>query len=402
MRDPSSESVRTFSDLLERGASSPWSLNAVAPSLESAQLLAERLETLDVVERVVTVSDYVPADQENKLDIIEDVAMFVAPPPGPDGVVPPPTLAEQVTALGDLSSELRRLEQGGGDSEVVASAALLRPVLDRYLESLEAVPDPMREIEALQSSMLGSLPEQLRVLDAALSAGHVTLEKLPDTILERMITADGRVRIQIFPSEDLNDHAALAAFVDGVKTITPEVAGSAAEILESGRSVVRALTQAMLSAFVVIAVFLLVLWRRIDDTALVLIPLLLASALTVAAAVLADIPFNFADVIVLPLLLGIGVDSGIHLVHRARVVAERDANLLATSTARAVAYSALTTIASFGSLGFATHLGLATLGRLLTLGVMFTIICNLIVLPALIRLRFRHPEAARAAAAQID
>jgi predicted RND superfamily exporter protein len=110
----------------------------------------------------------------------------------------------------------------------------------------------------------------------------------------------------------------------------------------------------------------------------------------VAAAVLADIPFNFADVIVLPLLLGIGVDSGIHLVHRVRVVAESEVNLLATSTARAVTYSALTTIASFGSLGLATHLGLATLGRLLTIGVGFTLVCNLIVLPALIRRRPRR------------
>jgi predicted RND superfamily exporter protein len=279
------------------------------------------------------------------------------------------------------------LQASGEQSELVASASRLRPVLDRYLRRLELSSDPAREIEALQNSMLGSLPEQLRVLDAALSAGHVALEKLPDAILERMITEDGRVRLQIFPRDDLNDHAALAAFVDEVKTITPEVAGSASEILESGRAVVRALTEAMLSAFVVITLFLLMLWRRIDDTALVLIPLLLAAALTVATAVLADIPFNFADVIVLPLLLGIGVDSGIHLVHRARTAAAGEVNLLATSTARAVAYSALTTIASFGSLGLATHLGLATLGRLLTIGVTYTLICNLIVLPALIRLR---------------
>ena len=140
VRDPSSESVRTFNELLEKGASSPWSLNAVAPSLESAQLLAERLEALDVVERVVTVSDYVPADQENKLGIIEDVAMFVAPPPGPDGVVPLPSLAEQVEALVDLSRELRRLQDSGEQSELVASASRLRPVLDRYLQRTRGFP----------------------------------------------------------------------------------------------------------------------------------------------------------------------------------------------------------------------------------------------------------------------
>jgi predicted RND superfamily exporter protein len=127
------------------------------------------------------------------------------------------------------------------------------------------------------------------------------------------------------------------------------------------------------------------LWRRWTDTALVLVPLALASSLTVSAAVLLSIPFNFADVIVLPLLLGIGVDSGIHLVHRARQSGDVT-NLLGTSTARAVGYSALTTIASFGTMGFASHLGLATLGQLLTLGVCFTLLCNLVVLPALISL----------------
>jgi predicted RND superfamily exporter protein len=152
--------------------------------------------------------------------------------------------------------------------------------------------------------------------------------------------------------------------------------------------------QALLSAVVVIAVCLMLLWRRVGDTALVLVPLGLAATLTVAAAVLLDIPFNFADVIVLPLLLGLGVDSGIHLVVRARAGWHRGENVLATSTARAVAYSALTTIASFGTLGFATHLGLAALGRLLVLGVGFTILCNLLVLPSLIALR--RPRSLRA------
>jgi hypothetical protein len=132
----------------------------------------------------------------------------------------------------------------------------------------------------------------------------------------------------------------------------------------------------------------------VNDTVLVLFPLGLAAVLTVAAAVVFDIPFNFADVIVLPLLLGIGVDYGIHLVHRARVSGTRDQNLLATSTARAVVYSSLTTVASFGTMGLAAHLGLATLGQLLTLGVAITLACNLVVLPALIVL---HAPARRIA-----
>lgn len=387
VRDPSSESVKAFSDLLARGGSSPWSLNAVAPDLESAEALAERLRKLDVVERVVTVSDYIPSDQEAKLEIIEDVAMFL-PPMNGEAFQQAVPVEETWNALGVVHVELRKLLATDPDPEVRRSARSLSESLGDYLERLDASHDRRASLEVVADSMLGSLPAQLRLLEAALSAGHVTLENLPEALLERMVTEDGRVRIRIFPRDDLNDNVALASFVDDVREIVPDIAGSASEVLESGRAVVTAMRQALLAAFVVVTIILLLLWRNLNDTALVLVPLGLAAVFTVAAAVLLDIPFNFADVIVLPLLLGIGVDSGIHLVHRARAPWDGEQNLLNTSTARAVAYSALTTIASFGTLGFASHLGLATLGQLLTLGVSFTILCNLVVLPSLIVL---HP-----------
>jgi len=397
VRDPASESVRTFQDLIESGGGVPYSVNAVAPNLKAAESIAARLRELDEVGRVVTVSDFIPTDQETKLGIIEDVAMFIAPPPGRDGVTRVATPAQQVAAFEHLEAQLGRLVDQQPAGEVAESATRLRKALKSYRAHLRAIADPAAALAQLESSLIGSLPEQLRILEAALGAGRVTLENLPDALLERMVTAGGGVRIQIFPREELNDQASMAAFVDAVRTVTPEIAGSAAEIVESGRAVVSALRQALLSALVVITLFLLLLWRRIDDTALVLVPLALAAIFTVATAVLLDIPFNFADVIVLPLLLGIGVDSGIHLVHRARAAGTEGRDLLGTSTARAVVFSALTTIASFGTMGLATHLGLATLGRLLTIGVAFTALCNLILLPALIALRSTRAAGVREA-----
>jgi hopanoid biosynthesis associated RND transporter like protein HpnN len=393
VRDPSSESVRTFSELLERGTVSPWSLNVVAQDLASAEKLAERLRELEVVDRVVTVSNFIPTDQEEKLGIIEDVAMFLLPLPRNGGTLPQATLAESVEALSVVDAELVKLRAENPPPALAARARSLQGSLERYLDALEANGNPQQLLDELQGSVMGSLPAQLRLLEASLSAGHVTLGNLPDALVDRMVTDDGRVRVQVFPRANLADNAAMAAFVDAVREVAPGVAGSASEIVESGRTVVRALRQALLSAVIAVALLLFVLWRSLNDTALVLVPLGLAAAFTVAASVLLDIPFNFADVIVLPLLLGIGVDSGIHLVHRARVSGPREPNLLGTSTARAVVYSALTTIASFGTMGFASHMGLATLGRLLTLGVGFTILCNLVVLPSLIALRAPRPRA---------
>jgi hypothetical protein len=393
VRDPSAESVQTFMDLLAGGTSSPWTVNVVAADLASAEVLAERLRRLDVVGRVVTLSDFVPSDQEEKLGIIEDVAMFLAPLPGPDGRVPPPTTAEQIEALATLEVEIGRMLADGSATELAEPATRLRDGLRRYRESLAAPPDPGESLAGLQQGLLGALPEQLRILSRALEAGEVTLENLPSALVERMLAADGRVRLEIFPEEDVADHAALAAFVDGVREIAPELAGPASEILESGRAVERALTQALLTALGAVTLTLLLVWRRLADTALVLAPLLLASAFTVEAAVFFEIPFNFADVIVLPLLIGIGVDSAIHMVHRARVMGGTGANLLNTSTARAIAYGSATNVASFGTMGLASHLGLATMGQLLTVGVILTLVCNLVVLPALLDLRHRAAAA---------
>jgi len=400
VRDPKSESVRALSDLLERGASSPWSLNAITPDIASAEALAERLREVPEVGRVLTVSDFVPGDQDEKLGIIEDVALFLGPLAPAEGGPPEASVETRVAALRHLSDELRHLLRTSRDPELGRSTQALVNELDAYVAALPAGAAADASLDELENSVVGSLPEQLRVLDAALGAGHVTLENLPRALLDQMVGEGGEVRVQIFPRENLGDHASLAGFVDAVRAAVPDtpVMGSAFEIVESGRSVVRSLQQALLLALVAITAILLVLsGGRVTETALVLTPLGLAAVFTAATAVLLDIPFNFADVIVLPLLLGMGVDSGIHLVHRARRTGELGIALLGTSTARAVAFSGINTIASFGTLALATHRGLATLGQMLTLGVAFSLLTTLIVLPALIPQRWRRSEAQAAA-----
>jgi hopanoid biosynthesis associated RND transporter like protein HpnN len=142
VRDPSSESVRTFNELLEKGGPSPWSINAIAEDVASANILAEELRKLDTVERVITVTDYIPADQKQKLDIIGDVAMFLAPPPREDGTVPAPHTGEQVAALRDLAGSVQKLLAEGSPPELEVSARGLDADLARYLSYLAGQEDP--------------------------------------------------------------------------------------------------------------------------------------------------------------------------------------------------------------------------------------------------------------------
>jgi predicted RND superfamily exporter protein len=154
-------------------------------------------------------------------------------------------------------------------------------------------------------------------------------------------------------------------------------------MVEWGRVTWGAMLRALLGGLFCIMVFLTILWRSVWDSMLALFPLVLAALLTCAAMVLLGHTFNFANVIVLPMLLGMGIDNGVHLVHRHRTNPE-ETDVLATSTARAVFFAAVTTVLSFGSMGFASHMGMASLGRLLTVGVVLTLLCYVVVLPSVL------------------
>ena len=189
----------------------------------------------------------------------------------------------------------------------------------------------------------------------------------------------------------------MARYVDQVLSAAPEAYGEALTIHGAGLAVERSLLQALGLAGAGIALLLLLVWRRQPlDAALALVPLLAAAALTAACTVWIPLPLNFANVIVIPLLLGMGVDSGIHLVHRLRGGNLPSEGLLGTTTARAVSLSALTTVAAFGTLGLSAHPGLASLGRLLALGLGWILVCNLVLLPALAAPRSRARGAGQA------
>jgi len=384
LRDPSAESVQVFRELLAEGSVSPWSAHVLVDDRAEAAALAERLEQLDTVERALTLEDFVPRDQDEKLAILEDISFFLQPIADSIEAIAPPTTAEQMQALEAFAGRLAELERSRADEGLRHSAARLRIAVTGFRERAGAAGAPEAALASLEDSVLGTLPGRLHALFEALRADRVTLEDLPPDLVERMVARDGRQRIEVFPSHDLSDADALEAFVTDVQTVAPEAIGDVVVMLESERAVVESLRQALVTAVVIITLLLLFLWRTLLDTLLVMIPLALAALLTGATSALLDIPFNFADVIVIPLLLGMGVDSGIHLVHRYRTAAPAHGNLLGTTTARAVTFSALTTIASFGTLAFSSHPGMASLGQLLTVGIAFVLVCNLVLLPALV------------------
>ena len=376
LHDVTLDSVQAFQELLSSAQKSPWTADIIAPNLDAALALAERLEALPSVEEARTVLDFVPADQEEKLELVETAALFV-----PTGVSagPPRTDAERRSALERLAEQARAASKGEG--KVAASAARLDAAITRFLAG------PGREggvrvvMSRLERDLVGSLPEQIRDLQTLMQPRPVTRDDLPPDLTRQMLSEDGRARVQVTPKEDIGDSRALDRFVSDVRKLAPDASGLAVYVVEWGEVTWHAMIAALLGGFFCMLVFLVVLWRSVWDSLLAFFPLALAALLTCAALVVLDEAFNFANVIVLPLLIGMSVDSGVHLVHRHRTNPE-ETDVLGTSTARAVFYSALTTMLSFASLAFTPHGGIAAIGQMLTIGVGLVLICYVIVLPA--------------------
>ena len=387
MRDATTESVQTFNDLLaESGPMSPWFVNSVAPDPASARAIAQELKALESVASTLTLADYVPDDQEEKLEILADLGYLMDTPVGQSMDQPASPLEDQVEALRRLHAFLGAdWIQQETSSDLVASVRVLQRKLELFLLRLQAEEDPRATIERLDQVLLSGLPDQVDRLRTAIETREIRREDLPADLVERMIASDGQVRVQAFPAHDLGDEAAFVRFTEEVQSVDPKAAGVAINLVGFGRATRSSFEQALGSAIAIITLLLGLLWRRVRPVLLVLSPLAFSSLATVAAMVLLAIPFNFGNIIVIPLLLGIGVDSGVHLVSRALQPGASPQDLMDSTTARAVFYSALTTTVSFGTLAFSSHRGMASLGVVLSIGMVATVIGNLIILPALLR-----------------
>ena len=375
LQDPTLESVATYRSLATDPDTTPYLAQFIASDLEAAANLADRLRTLDQVERVISPLSFVPDDQDAKFAVIDEMALFLTAvlfPGAPDGTT---------TTMADLQSALR----GALDREDAPLPVPLQTAVARLHDALETYRDRFGDdAEAhngLENDLIGTLPRWIDDLSLALEADLVTLDSLPDSLHERWFTADGRVRVEAAPTEDVSDPAAMRRFAEAVRAISDTVTGAPVTVTEASAAVVDAFIAATAIAIVAILVILAVIQRRVSDVALTLLPLILAALWTLAASVLFDLPLNFANVIVLPLLFGLGVASSIHLVMRRREGA--GASVVETSTPRAVLFSALTTMASFGSLAISAHRGMSSMGLLLTIAISLTLVATLVVLPCL-------------------
>jgi hopanoid biosynthesis associated RND transporter like protein HpnN len=392
MQDPKGKALQTFRELLGDAENSPWQAVALADSPGDTQRLAQRLTELPEVSKVVTMLDFIPEEQQQKLFLIEELALIVGPivflaPPDNSGDSSEKALSRQREELNRLAAALEGFVAKHPGHPASLAARSLKSSLDALFTRLDSAGPPEKQnlLRSVENDLLATLPQALERLRMATEASAFEEKDLPISLASHWRSQGGEYRLAVYPAEDINDNRALRRFVDAVQEVAPQATGAPMVTLEAGDAVVQAFIQAFSLALLGITVALLILLRSVKYSLLVLAPLLLSSLFTAAFTVLLDIPFNFANIIALPLLLGIGIDSSLHMVHRSlnnELVSEI---LIHTSTARAIFYSALTALVDFASLMFSPHQGTASMGVLLTVGLALTLVCTLVILPVLLR-----------------
>jgi hopanoid biosynthesis associated RND transporter like protein HpnN len=387
LRSRKMESVSTLYDLMKNPQTSPNTIDIPAVSLTVADALAERISQQPLVGQVVTLSSFLPSDQQAKLALIGDADNLLDATINPFDVAPPPTPGEDLAAMKSTAAKLRAAA-GTAQDKPAREARQLADALDAVVKAGPPALGHARE------ALIPGLKTMLSQVSQSLKAGPVTIGNMPAELRQDWVSPGGTARIQVFPKDTSNDPAALSAFSDQVLSVAPDATGSPISIRESGKTIVGAFTEAGVLSFIAIIILLTAVLRSVHEVMMTLVPLVLAGLLTLATCVAIGLRLNFANVIALPLLLGIGVAFNIYFVVAWR---HGQRSFLASALTRAVIFSAAVTASGFGTLWLSVHPGTASMGELLMISLMWVLVTTLLLSPALlgpppVHMKFHDPE----------
>ena len=349
--------------------------------LSTARLLVGPADQKDIVAKLGklpevattwTLESFVPSGQDQKLPIIKKAHEALAPTlasparPAPSDAENVGALEQSVAALQDIAAQ---------NSGAAADAARrLAADLDKLAHGNAA-----RRARATDA-FIHPLQIDLDDIGQSLSAAPVTRAELPRDLVRDWIAPDGRERIEIWPKGNANDNATIGRFAQAVLAVQPTATGEAIGSTEWGKTIVQAFAEAAGFALLSIAILLFIVLRRLTDVLVTLIPLIVAGLITLEICALTGFQLNYANIIALPVLLGVGVAFKIYYVTAWR---RGESNFLESVLTRAVFYSTLLTATAFGSLWLSNQPGISSMGKLLALSLVCTLASAALFQPAL-------------------
>lgn len=344
LKNPESSSVLSLSRLQELGLGSSYQLYAIASDDAQAQHWQSELVVLDTVSSVTIANDFLPSDWT------------------------------------DRQAKLNQAVAGITPLEPMSYEAFRALALDQQWSKAEALPEQF----PVQNAMLLFVGTQ-DLAGAMVPKPAPSIDQIPQDLLSRFVSEQGQYLLTIVPNGDMTNVASVKEFIDQVQEIAPNASGRAVAEQEVGKIIVGAFQMAIVIAVVAITLLLTTTIRRAKDIALIFIPLTLASLTTLGMMHWLNLSLNMANIIVIPLIFGLGVDNGIHIVNRFRSVGNIHA-FFATSTPKASVVSCLSTLMTFGALILAQHQGMHSIGVVLTIALSSILVYSLVLLPVTLEL----------------
>jgi len=369
------ESVQLERKLLEDSDQSVWFALSLARDREEVLERRARFEKLPSVERVEEIASLLPADTELKRPLIERMQKQLEGLPDRPPQIPIQRPEVLLQALADLQGAVVASTPHG--ARIAQELELVRDRLRRMPEA-----ECFRRLSEYQHHLARDLLGRLRTLRQMSNPQPPDVTDLPEGLVSRFLGSRGRHLLRVYSHADIWDMDAMERFVADVRSVDPQATGNPLQTYEASHQMKQSYQEAGLYALCVVFVIICLDFRSLRHALLAMLPAVLAVLQLFGILGWLNVPLNPANMIVLPLILGIGVDDGIHVVHD--YLACRGRYRMSPSTSTSIVLTSLTTMVGFGSLMIANHQGLQSLGRVLAIGVTCCLFTSLVMLPAIL------------------
>ncbi len=376
------ESVKYENLIIEKSSETTWFARAIANSVEESQELAEKFRSLPTVRRVDDVLRVFPENQPAKAGIISEIAPNFA---GLSFSVPSENInpRELMFELGRLSASLTSLQAqafSSGRVDAVEELGGFAEKIDKLSKKIGvASDDELSRLGKYQFTFISDMHEQMKLLAGGMNPSKIELKDVPSDLLGRFMSPAGRFALFIYPRDDIWDPAALKRFVDDIRSVDAYVVGTPIEVHESGKIMQTTFINTAILALIVTIFFAWLDTRSWRATILSVIPLCLGTTWLIGIMGLWGIDFNMANFFAIPILIGTGIDFGIHMTHRIRH--DKSLKAVETSTGRGLMLTAVSNALGFGSMMIASHHGIVSLGKIMLIGSICSFLAAMIALP---------------------
>ena len=373
------EAVKYEMKVIEQAGRSAWSVAILTDSLEETIKKHHALEKLSAVGNVESIVSLLPENQKEKIEYIKELRPFLR-----DLTVKAEVSQVSQPSLIKTMKKIRFKLQGKEDKGEVAEARKLSQVFLDVSEE-QSVEITEKRLNKFSEYLFADYRDKVADLKMNIDVSPVSVAEIPKSLRKRYVSQNGVYLITVYPSVDVWNIDQREEFLRQLRQVDPSATGNAIHMFESTRLMRDGYVQGGLYALVAIFIYILISFGNVRTTLIVLLPVVVGSIWTVGIMGLLGIAFNLANLVILPLIIGVGVVNGIHIVHRYREETDKSINILSKSTGRGVVLSSLTTMIGFGSLMVADYQGVYSLGLILTLGVGCCLLASITVLPCVLK-----------------